>query len=981
MSSLKLLTGDESLAKDLRTSTAIELFNHAEMYASHKIIEMVMSDKNAKFDRESYIVALMSEDTSAFYRNTGKNLVKAIKHEALATCTNGRWSVMLHILALSTITRHTIWSLYPEVNKALRPLFHRMISPLRCSNPLPVIYVLWSRDGNLDNRKGAVYEPNHFIPFIEDPFEPDDDFPIELLHEIETKCSDMICDEKPDESEENANKPEKIIEKKEMPDDIIERTEKPRDLIVRTEPPDEMIERTTMPDEMIERTETQNEMIEITITPDEMVERTTTPNEMIERTTTSDEMIGRTTTPNEMIERTTTPDEMIEKPTTPDEMIEKPTTPDEMIERTTMPDEMIERTTTPDEMIERTTTPDEMIERTTTPDEMIEKEDEPDTSDMLSFSRRVLYPGEIGLRVATGSSSGFDTEDDLPLQYLVQNETPRFSIENDHPVKCTTDTNEETDFSSDDGKPLTYLILSSTPKKPTLKSKQSKSTKQKSVPDKKISQTLSDSENEEDIYFSDESDIHVHTPSSSSSEDESPTQEDEGLHWVKKVIPMKPRPFNGPVPGSVITLASTATPLDYFLQLFPGDIWKNMEIATNNYVPIYEAKRRANTTTDLNWTDSDHRYITSDDLKAYIGIRMITALDPKAAIEDYWSTNPALGNEYIKQTMSRRRFLNITRYIHINDPINDPVRVTDLNEKKRRMTAEPLYKVSNLLDHVHMKCKELYNLHQQLSLDEAMVKCHGQHWGIVGAPNKPAKRGFKVWTLADGTSGYIYDFEVYLRKEREIGLTQRVVESLTNSLYGRYHIVFVDKYYTSIALAQSLLRNKTYICGSFNTSRIYWPTDLKPDKRKPKKNDPVRNLKRGESLARQTKKGDIVACVWKDSATVFNLSTCYDVVPNQRRDVIDRKVRSEKSGGWIKEAYACPPSIIEYNKYMGGVDRHDHLRSSYSLQRSSPKWWMYIAWFAIDVALVNAYLIYKETFPKETHKKFQLQVSINDNIL
>ena len=402
-------------------------------------------------------------------------------------------------------------------------------------------------------------------------------------------------------------------------------------------------------------------------------------------------------------------------------MIEKPTTPDEMIERTTTPNEMIERTTTPDEMIEGTTMPDEMIERTTTPDEMIEKEDEPDTSDMLSFSRRVLYPGEIGLRVATGSSSGFDTEDDLPLQYLVQNETPRFSIENDQPVKCTPDTNEETDFSSDDGKPLTYLILSSTPKKPTLKSKQSKSTKQKSVTDKKISQTLSDSENEEDIYFSDESDIHVHTLSSSSSEDESPTQEDEGLHWVKKVIPMKPRPFNGPVPGSVITLASTATPLDYFLQLFPGDIWKNMEIATNNYVPIYEAKRRTHTTTDLNWTDSDYRYITSDDLKACIGIRMITALDPKAAIEDYWSTNPALGNEYIKQTMSRRRFLNISRYIHINDPINDPVRVTDLNEKKRRMTAEPLYKVSNLLDHVHMKCKELYNLHQQLSLDEAMV--------------------------------------------------------------------------------------------------------------------------------------------------------------------------------------------------------------------------------------------------------------------
>ena len=120
----------------------------------------------------------------------------------------------------------------------------------------------------------------------------------------------------------------------------------------------------------------------------------------------------------------------------------------------------------------------------------------------------------------------------------------------------------------------------------------------------------------------------------------------------------------------------------------------------------------------------------------------------------------------------------------------------------------------------------------------------------------------------------------------------------------------------------------------------------------------------------------MVACVWKDSALVFNLSTCYNVVPNERWDVVDRKVR-EKSGCWGKESLACPPSIIQFNKYMGGVDRHDHLRSSYTLQRSSSKWWLYFTWFAVDIALVNSYLIYKEMFPKMTHKKFQLQVCVH----
>ena len=190
---------------------------------------------------------------------------------------------------------------------------------------------------------------------------------------------------------------------------------------------------------------------------------------------------------------------------------------------------------------------------------------------------------------------------------------------------------------------------------------------------------------------------------------------------------------------------------------------------------------------------------------------MIAALDPKAALDDYWSTDPALGNEYIRRTMSRRRFLTIQRYFHINDAVNDPVREQDSAKRKERTEHEPLYKVSNLLDHVYNRCLSLYNLHQQVSIDEAMVKCHGQHWGIVGAPNKPAKRELKVSTLADGTNGYIFTFEVYPRRQREEGLTQRVVESLTRNINGRYHMVFVNKYYTSVPLAVSSHQTDIYL--------------------------------------------------------------------------------------------------------------------------------------------------------------------------
>ena len=56
---------------------------------------------------------------------------------------------------------------------------------------------------------------------------------------------------------------------------------------------------------------------------------------------------------------------------------------------------------------------------------------------------------------------------------------------------------------------------------------------------------------------------------------------------------------------------------------------------------------------------------------------------------------------------------------------------------------------------------------------------------------------------ADGVSGYLWNFQVYMRKQKEVGLTQRVVENLTEPVAGRNHIIFVDKFYTSVPLALS----------------------------------------------------------------------------------------------------------------------------------------------------------------------------------
>ena len=148
------LEGDESLSCILRLATAIALYIHAEKYACHVIFDEVLAHPDAKLTRESYTIAMLSDEAAEMYAESDKNVVKAIQHEAKLTCQEGRWSAVLHILGLSTVIEHPIQSLYPEHNIALRPLFHRLVKPLSSGRP-QLICILWSRDGSLDNRSGV----------------------------------------------------------------------------------------------------------------------------------------------------------------------------------------------------------------------------------------------------------------------------------------------------------------------------------------------------------------------------------------------------------------------------------------------------------------------------------------------------------------------------------------------------------------------------------------------------------------------------------------------------------------------------------------------------------------------------------------------------------------------------------------------------------------------------------------------------------
>ena len=84
------------------------------------------------------------------------------KNEAIATSTLSQWASMLQVMALSSLVKRTVFSVYPDVSHGICPLFHG-------GNFFQNQHMSWhqrsvTRSACFDNKPGFPFHPNHFVP-------------------------------------------------------------------------------------------------------------------------------------------------------------------------------------------------------------------------------------------------------------------------------------------------------------------------------------------------------------------------------------------------------------------------------------------------------------------------------------------------------------------------------------------------------------------------------------------------------------------------------------------------------------------------------------------------------------------------------------------------------------------------------------------------------------------------------------------------
>lgn len=383
------------------------------------------------------------------------------------------------------------------------------------------------------------------------------------------------------------------------------------------------------------------------------------------------------------------------------------------------------------------------------------------------------------------------------------------------------------------------------------------------------------------------------------------------------------------------------SPLDFFEYFFTPDIMKQIANETNKYFNFLNRNDVQEFSRMKRWKPVDFK-----EMYCFFATALLMPHNKKQKLNNYWSTDEYISTPIYSKLMKRDRFLIILKLIHFSDNDNVPI------EK------DSLLKIRAIVDHLRNKFKEGFVPNKNLCIDESLMLFRGRIFFKQYIPSKRHRFGIKLFLLCDCDTGYILDFIIYtgatsdikdFTDRYDIGKSGSIVMSLLEPYVEKGHMLYIDNWYTSPNLLETLHKKRTNACGTVKSTR----------KNMPKINE---KLSKGEFTYRSCEK--LLAVRYKDKREVNMLSSSH--IPDMKSVGLDWK-----TGRQILK----PSCIADYNSYMGAVDQSDMLLSSIECVRKNQKWYKKVFFHLLDMAVLNSYQMFKTTTTSYISiEKFHLQL-------
>jgi hypothetical protein len=374
------------------------------------------------------------------------------------------------------------------------------------------------------------------------------------------------------------------------------------------------------------------------------------------------------------------------------------------------------------------------------------------------------------------------------------------------------------------------------------------------------------------------------------------------------------------LPGIRLPARNASTYKETFLLFITEEILQIIVDKTNEYIQTVRDKfSRERDALDTNLAK----------LKACLAILIMFGMYRASHVSylDMFNTD-GTGIEFVPMCMSAKRFLFLLRCL----------RFDSLSTRTVRRATDRMPHIRKKFDLFVRQCKVNYSPGEYLTIDEMLIPFRGRCSFKQYIPNKPAKYGLKIYSIADARTFYTYNLELYVGKQPEGEFATSnsptdVVKRLVEPIRGTNRNITCDNWYKSVPLAQDLFKNYSLtLVGTMRKSRREISPEFLSNKRREAKS----------SVFGFCDNMLLVSYVPKKYRSVSLLSTMHSSADIDKASGDDKK----------------PEVITFYNVTKAAVDVVDQLCATYSCQRRTRRWPLAVFFALINIAGINSYVLY-----------------------
>jgi hypothetical protein len=418
-------------------------------------------------------------------------------------------------------------------------------------------------------------------------------------------------------------------------------------------------------------------------------------------------------------------------------------------------------------------------------------------------------------------------------------------------------------------------------------------------------------------------------------------------------------------------------PLYVWSKFIPPEILETISKNTNTNESYSYDERPEHPHFERVWHDT-----TGADIGAYIGALMLMGVHPASCIDDYWTTSADSPTYPIAEEFSQGTFEQLSRYF----------------KPSSKDDEETFYdKVEPLATAFRENSKRLLIPGSTISIDENLLKAKVRSKHLLQISNKAAGKGYKIYTLCDGS--YCYDFlytsktdktpearehqtESEQYRDEEFTATEQLVLTLVDRLKesnpGVSFEIAIDNFFTTHRLFTELKHRGV---GAYGTAKA---GSGMPDAHITLQGLTTKEKDYGKQV--NTVCGEVNCMTFVDQKAVWMMSTVHDVAnqPPCWRDAVKRPTASHKYAHYIEQTDTAvtdysqtstkfsrittagkielpyPQLMHDYNHGMNGSDLCQQVWNYYTVSshRHHRNWWS-LFWMIIDASISNVLYLYR----------------------